>query len=306
MFDFYEGLRRQMIDTLQTSLRQIRQMLQFGVQEFADIVGITRQTINNLESGKNVMSSVQYVAICAVIDHCLRDKPEQMTLLSGILCSNDKSGSKIFETIESGSLLRKWFLCFPDEAKVTGFSHIEGTDVSYDAFEQIADSYKVFFDETPLYVDGFPEALDVMMAAMKRNGNQFIVPMKVIENIQRRMLNSDGETVAKAQGAMNCLLKLQTEDLMRIRGSKDDGNLDNTLLTVFSKYKYVNRIALITQDRVLAKEILGLNNDNIGGFQILALYYRPDKGVFKWEFDDGEKINVCISESPLQGWDSIN
>lgn len=306
MFDFYEGMRRQMIDTLQRSLRQIRQMLQFGVQEFADIVGLTRQTINNLESQKNTMSPIQYVAICAVIDHCLRDKPEQMPILSGILCSNDKSGSKIFETIESGSMLRKWFLCFPDEARVTGFSHITSSDVSYEDFEQIADSYKVFFDETPLYVDGFSEALDVMMAAMKRNGNQFIVPYVVVENIQRLMLNSDGETVHKAQGAMQCLLKLQTEDLMRVRGSKEDKFLDTTLMSVFSKYKYVNRIALITQNKILAKDILSLNKDNIGGFQILALYYNPEKGVFKWEFDDEDQVNVYVSESPLSGWDSIN
>ena len=233
MIDFYEGMRRQMIATRQQSLRQIRQMLQFGVQEFADIVGLTRQTINNLESQKNTMSPIQYVAICAVIDHCLRDKPEQMPILSGILCSNDKSGSKIFETIESGSMLRKWFLCFPDEARVTGFSHVAGADVSFDDFEQIADSYKVFFDETPLYVEGFSDALDVMMAAMKRNGNQFIFPLRVVENIQRRMLNSDGEMVMVAQGAMNCLLKLQAEDLMRVRGSKDDGLLEDTLMMVF-------------------------------------------------------------------------
>lgn len=305
MFDFYEGLRRQMIDTLQRSLRQIRQMMQFGVQEFADIVGITRQTVNNLESGKNQMSPIQYVAICAVIDHCLRDKPEQMALLSGVLCSNDKSGSKIFETIESGSLLRKWFLCFPDEARVTGFSHVTSPDVSYEAFEQIADSYKVFFDETPLYVKGFSDALDVMMAAMKRNGNQFIVPYLVIENVQRRMLNSDGEAVTMAQGAMQCLLKLQTEDLMKVRGSKDDAFLDNTLMTVFSKYKYVNRIALITQDKILAKNILSLNKDNVGGFQILALYYKPEKGVFKWDFDD-EPDKVSINSESLSGWDSMN
>lgn len=306
MIDFYEGMRRQMIATLQQSLRQIRQMLQFGVQEFADIVGLTRQTINNLESQKNTMSPIQYVAICAVIDHCLRDKPEQMPILSGILCSNDKSGSKIFETIESGSMLRKWFLCFPDEARVTGFSHVAGADVSFDDFEQIADSYKVFFDETPLYVEGFSDALDVMMAAMKRNGNQFIFPLRVVENIQRRMLNSDGEMVMVAQGAMNCLLKLQAEDLMRVRGSKDDGLLEDTLMMVFSKYKCVNRIALITQDRILAKNILSLNNDNVGGFQILALYYKPGKGVFKWDFED-ETIEVkTVSSTLLPGWDSIN
>ena len=61
MIDFYFQLRQQMIDTMQNSLKQVRQVLGFGVQEFSDIVGLTRQTVNNLENRKNKMSATQYV-----------------------------------------------------------------------------------------------------------------------------------------------------------------------------------------------------------------------------------------------------
>ena len=44
---------------MQVSLKQIRQVLGFGVQEFGDLIGLTRQTINNLETQKNKMSSIQ-------------------------------------------------------------------------------------------------------------------------------------------------------------------------------------------------------------------------------------------------------
>ena len=107
---------------MQVSLKQIRQVLGFGVQEFGDLIGLTRQTINNLETQKNKMSSIQYIAICAVIDNCLKDKPELLPILSTILCSNeDENHGNIFETIENGSLLKKWFLCFPDESKILRF-----------------------------------------------------------------------------------------------------------------------------------------------------------------------------------------
>ena len=52
VIDFYFRLRQSMVETMQTSLKQIRLVLGFGVQEFGDLVGLTRQTINNLESKK--------------------------------------------------------------------------------------------------------------------------------------------------------------------------------------------------------------------------------------------------------------
>ena len=101
MIDFYYQLRQRMVDAMQASLKQIRQVLGFGVQEFGDLIGLTRQTINK-------MSSIQYIAVCAVIDNCVKDKPELLPILSTILCSNeDESTINVFETIENGSLLKK-------------------------------------------------------------------------------------------------------------------------------------------------------------------------------------------------------
>ena len=100
MIDFYYQLRQKMIDIMQASLKQIRQVLGFGVQEFGDLMGLTRQTINNLETQKNKMSSIQYIAVCAVIDNYVKDKPELLHVLSTILCSNeDGNAINIFSNI---------------------------------------------------------------------------------------------------------------------------------------------------------------------------------------------------------------
>lgn len=174
MIDFYFQLRQQMIDTMQNSLKQVRQVLGFGVQEFSDIVGLTRQTVNNLENRKNKMSATQYVAICAVIDHCTKDRPELLQVLSTILSSNDTvENSTVFSSIENGSLLKKWFLCFPDDSKITGIFHEESDVIKQEHFDGIANSYKIFLDETILCEEGFGDWLQQVSETMKENHNSF-------------------------------------------------------------------------------------------------------------------------------------
>ena len=160
VIDFYFRLRQSMVETMQTSLKQIRLVLGFGVQEFGDLVGLTRQTINNLESKKNKMSVVQYVAVCAIIDHCVKDKPELLSVISTILCSNEEeSDHHLFAMIENGSLLKKWFLCFPDESKILGSLQNESEFMERDDFCYIAESCRIFLDQSVLCEEGFAAAL---------------------------------------------------------------------------------------------------------------------------------------------------
>lgn len=320
MVDFYYQLRQKMVRAMQSSLKQIRQVLGFGVQEFGDLIGLTRQSINNLETLKNNMSTIQYVAVCAVIDNCLKDKPELLPVISTILCSNeDDSENNIFETIETGSLLKKWFLCFPDEATILGFSTPDSSDISNEDFSNIAESYRVFLDQTVLLEDGFSSAIKPLALAMKSNGNKFIIPLKVIQTIQHKLVSFDNEEANLAQGGMKLLMRLQNEDLVDIRGEKGDVNIISTFVSVFAKFKCVNRLALITCDSKLANQILALNNNEIGGFNILVLKYSDDKRIKKWEQDD---VNINNTEesisfkeksalensatNPLMGWDTIN
>lgn len=320
MIDFYVQLRQRMIDTMQNSLKQVRQVLGFGVQEFADIIGLTRQTINNLENKKTKMSMIQYVAICAVIDYCTKDKPELLEVFSKILSSNDViEGGDIFNTIQSGSLLKKWFLCFSDELKINGaFKAGKGIAESEDYLE-IANSYKVFFDETVLCEDGFEDKIQPLVIAMKENQNQFIIPLKVVEVIQGMLVSSNVATIEKAQKGLNLIMRMQQENMIEIRGEKGDVNVVSTFISVFAKFKCVNRLALITQNYRLAKQVLALNNDDIGGFNILVVKYDENIGFTKWseeeilkvdsnELDSNSNITEtnCNIENILKGWESID
>ena len=291
MIDFYYQLRQRMIETMQASLKQIRQLLGFGVQEFGDLLGLTRQTINNLESQKNKMSSIQYVAVCAVIDNCVKDRPELLPVLVTILCSKENDhGSNVFETIESGSLLKKWFLCFPDESKILRFSSDVTSFIANEDFCNIAESYRVFLDETVFFEDGFLEAIQPLSVALKSNGNKFIVPLKVVEAIQYQMMSADAKYANIAKNGMKLLMDMQKEGLLDIRGEKSDVNIISTFVSVFAKFKCVNRLALITCNSKLANQIEALNNDALGGFNILVLKYLKEKGVQRWEQSEFHNI----------------
>ena len=59
------------IKRLQDNLPILRACANWSVQEFADMLGVTRQTINNLEKGEGgtVMSKIQYLAIRSLFSY---------------------------------------------------------------------------------------------------------------------------------------------------------------------------------------------------------------------------------------------
>ena len=116
-------------------------------------------------------------------------------------------------------------------------------------------------------------------------------------------------------------MSMQNEELVDIRGEKNDVNIISTFVSVFAKFKCVHRLAIITSDAKLAKQIMGLNNDTLGGFNILVLKYSKANGFQKWEQENlsDEEIEQSISmnvndeltlvdssTSELKGWESID
>lgn len=320
MIDFYFELRQRMIETMQNSLKQVRQVLGFGVQEFGDIVGLTRQSINNLETKKNKMSATQYVAISAVVDYCTKDKPELLQILSRILSTNDTvDNGTVFSYIENGSLLKKWFLCFPDESKITGIFYENSKLIKQENFDRIANSYKIFLDETILCEEGFGDWVKKVSVVMNENNNNFLVPLKVVESIQGKIVSSEPVVVEHAQRGLNLLMRMQQQNLVEIRGEKGDVNIVSTFLSVFAKFKCVNRLVLLTQNKNLAKQIMYLNNGDIGGFNILVAKFDKENGLTKWDevtnigdvsneiSDKQQEIELTTRlDAILKGWETID
>ena len=68
MADKYKT-ENQEIRILQNNLKTIRTILNWTLEELADKIGVTKQTISNLENIKTEMTKMQYIAIRTILDY---------------------------------------------------------------------------------------------------------------------------------------------------------------------------------------------------------------------------------------------
>lgn len=73
------------IERMQKYLLLIRRTVGWTADEFGDRIGVTRQTINNLEAGRNKLSKTQYIAMRSVLDAEIVAYPEETEMLKLIL-----------------------------------------------------------------------------------------------------------------------------------------------------------------------------------------------------------------------------
>ena len=86
------------IDNLWDNLLLIRRAVGWSAEELGEKIGVTRQTINNLESKRNKkLNKTQYIAIRAVLDAEMAKNPEETEMLRcllDVLVDNPKKYSK--------------------------------------------------------------------------------------------------------------------------------------------------------------------------------------------------------------------
>lgn len=69
------------IENMQAKFKEIRLVFGISVTKFADMLGVTRQTIYNIESGKTKMTTVQYLAMRALISDLLESYPDKKKMM---------------------------------------------------------------------------------------------------------------------------------------------------------------------------------------------------------------------------------
>lgn len=325
MVDFLLKTRQDMIDTLQISLRAVRQLLGLSAQELGEFIGLTRQTINNLELRKNKMSPTQYVAICAVIDKFISEKPELIKVINSILSIN--ADDQEISNIHNSSFLKKWFSCFSNDDIEINFN-IENSEENYMKFlKMIAENYKIFIDDTFLLNEKSIVFFETIANELIDNENMIIVPLRVVEYLQKQILSSNEEEACNSKRVIKLLAKGMENNLVEIRGEKNDSNKYSTFISVFAKHKTKNRLCLLTQNNELANDILSLNEkQEMEGFPIFVGYIDENAKIReyyeKYEITnsvdvkdselDSSKSTESESESEfeieevMKGWDIID
>lgn len=96
------------IACLQQNLSAIRKIAGWTTEQLGDKIGVTKQTISNLENGKTPMSLTQYIAIRSILDHEIQTNKENTTLPQVVTILLDKNTEyteaekeKIQETVKT-------------------------------------------------------------------------------------------------------------------------------------------------------------------------------------------------------------
>ena len=73
------------IQRMQDNLLLIRRAIGWTASVFGEQIGVTRQTINNIESGRNKLTKTQYIAMRSVIDAEIVKHPEETEMVKILL-----------------------------------------------------------------------------------------------------------------------------------------------------------------------------------------------------------------------------
>ncbi len=116
---------------------------------------------------------------------------------------------------------------------------------------------------------------------------QIIIPHKVVIEVERLQNSPKKSTKIAAETGATILRHYLDYNLVDIRGEKNDPFADNVFHYVFSKFRTQKDLALITQDKSLAMDILSLkHSQSIKSSKeiiVLKIGYQGDLLVWEWE-----------------------
>lgn len=260
--------RNEIIENFQRLLRRTRPIMNYSVAELAEMIGVTRQTMNNLETYKTNMSQTQYIALAAVFDHYFKQDDELRAVVETII---DQEGQRKFSAYDTsfrdGSLLARWFdgaeRCGQNPS--AGYAYVEDLCV-------IAEQYLLFLDTTVLTTEDGESVAEDLIEALRASERKVIVPFRSVEQ-----LNDPAGGNAHLV-ALEYLNRMKVEGLLDIRGEKSDPDFRDTVLSVFTRYRSMYRLCLITQNRILAEDVLRLNDGSKeDDMRIIAGFVRNDR-----------------------------
>ena len=226
-------------------MRLVRHLMNFRVDEFAEAIGVTRQTVNNLETKRTKLSATQYIALAALVDTYFAQNKRLLTALKAILDSDGKNYGAEYETaFRDDSLLKRWFEDF------VGFDDDENlSDLEEFSLTTLVHDYKIFLDAKTLMMEDADAFVEFLTAALVDADEKVIVPLRSIE-----------ELGADNYQAKRFLAQMRTDGILDVRGGKDDPNFHDTIFSVFKKFRGKYRLCLVTPNEFLAYEVLRMND----------------------------------------------
>ena len=265
-------------------------MCYFSVEDFAEAIGVTRQTVNNLESKKAKLSATQYIAVAALTDSYFANHAELLPKLKAIIDGGDE-----YETsFRDDSLLKRWFedfIDFDDAAEIFPDNKLCN----------VAREYKIFLDAEIFATEDASTFVDELTAALQSTGDKAVMPLRSIEQLKAE---ASSQEFCRAMTFINCM---QADEILQIHGEYSDPNFHDTVIKIFKRFRDTYKICLVTPNEQLARDALALNDSATEtDFKITAglvvdgeFNFVGEEFLSEADFDDAEPIKNFV------GWEDL-
>ncbi|WP_456279015.1 protein kinase domain-containing protein [Bacillus sp. AK128] len=153
--------------------------------------------------------------------------------------------------------------------------------------QDIIKNYKLFIDTSTWMTPHANEFLENKLTSiLLASSKQVILPQRIVQEVNKMMKNEDREKRHKAKAAANLLRIYLNQGVAAVFGDPSDPFADQTFLYVFQQFRVKYNLALITQDRGLAHDILNLNNQHaVQGKRIYAFRINESGNIEEWNLD---------------------
>jgi DNA-binding XRE family transcriptional regulator len=245
-----QTLRERQIAFFQENLRKLRSVVGWSGSDLAEVIGVTRQTINNLENNKTQMTSVQYLALCAVVERVKRLSPELRKIIAAVL-DRFPGKAEIGDSMVDVNLFDQWFnLSSEMFAAINPDTDAIG---SLDLMEKFARDCKIFLSPELLFSKNTRECIDNLSTTLQKYGNKMIVPSTELQCLIAQYKDSSHDVVVWING-------MQKEKIIRLLGDDDDPPFNELIISLFIRHRACYELCLITQNVHMAQDILSLNS----------------------------------------------
>lgn len=264
------SIQADQINFIQQNFRKLRSICEWSASDVAEVLGITRQTINNIELGKTKLSPLQYIGFASMLEYCQKSRPEVSAYLDICLAHFPRS--------EQGAvvnLLSAWYAAFPRQFPKSGslkgvFRNVQSVNL----IDNIVERCKVFV--TPDIFQGNKNCLEELVAAALQYNNPLIVPAKAFFQIESSL----------SDDCKNFVAACRSDGRIKFYGSEQDTSLAEVITTQMLRLRVKYPLCLVTGDRVLASDMQTLGTlQSVSGHEILTARIIDDTYLELWDVD---------------------
>lgn len=256
------------LNFIQQNFRKLRSICEWSASDVAEVLGITRQTINNIELGKTQLNPLQYIGFVSMLEYCRKSSPEVSAYIDICLAHFPRS-----EQVSIANLLSAWFANFPIQFPKAGSPKDTFRNVqSVNLIEHIVEQCKIFV--TPDIFQGNKKCLEELGAAALQFDNPLIVPAKAFFLIETSL----------SEDCKNFVAACRSDGRIKFYESEQDTSLAEIITTQMLRLRSKYPLCLITGDRVLASDIQTLGTlQSVSGHEILTARIIDDTYLELWD-----------------------